>query len=321
MPKIKKYSEYKRYKKVKAKYKELLERANCSSCNHTISLSETRKKLTFTPPKVDKLSNGERDLLTFIAKCGEIELKQTQENSFIIIDEIFYFFECNLLYCQYLLSQFVDQARKEGKKIYPIILTHLDPHIMKNTYFPFKTKACKIHYLTSARTNHTQFENIIANRDYEKIREAISKNFLHYHPEPCNLATEFQEVQLAQKLSSSHLFHDHARQELIKYKNNETYDPIAICVAIRIEIEKFIAHELESLQESFSLSDTHKTIEKIKKAEEFGISIPESAKILGLIYNDALHGTDKQDSIHMKMSHVAIKQLILRLVEDLKIDE
>ena len=70
--------------------------------------------------------------------------KLTKPSNILIIDEVFdYLDDANLVAVQYYITKFIDEMKQEGKKIYPLILTHLDPSYFRT----FAFKDLKIYYL------------------------------------------------------------------------------------------------------------------------------------------------------------------------------
>lgn len=89
--------------------------------------------IDFANPRV--ISNGERDILSFIGSLVKFEINFTKDIGILIIDEVFDYLDGNnLIAVQYYLSEFIKQCKNSGKILFPIILTHLDPSIF-NTYF------------------------------------------------------------------------------------------------------------------------------------------------------------------------------------------
>lgn len=81
-------------------------------------------------PKANQISNGERDTLCLASELIRARFNSKKDNSLIIIDEVFdYLDDSNLIACQYHLTKLTSLWKSDGKRLIPIILTHLDPVI------------------------------------------------------------------------------------------------------------------------------------------------------------------------------------------------
>ena len=133
-------------------------------------------------PKANEISNGERDVLCFIAKLFEAKSKLKKEHSILIIDEIFdYLDDANLIAVQYFLTKLIMLYKSEGKELYPIILTHLDPMYF-NTY-SFSTKNVVYLYDGIGTTNKYKINELLKDRDnckkfYREQYDNISSHYL-----------------------------------------------------------------------------------------------------------------------------------------------
>ena len=108
---------------------------------------------------------------------------------------------------------------------------------------------------------------------------------------------------------------DFLGEEFKKYIANEPYDPLAICAYTRNKIEENTYNLLHTEQEIFL--DTNTTGEKLKKALETGVEIPESYFLLRIIYDEAMHSSTSKNNlsaIEAKLSNPIIKQMIIDAV-------
>lgn len=126
---INKIHKYYSYLLIKEELDGLLKNINTTWQN--IKTKSVKNSLILELPSATEMSNGERDILCFIAKLYEIRSKLIKPKSILIIDEIFdYLDDGNLITAQYYINKIIEEFKNEGKKIYPIILTHLDPPIL-----------------------------------------------------------------------------------------------------------------------------------------------------------------------------------------------
>ncbi|MFY4776313.1 hypothetical protein [Metabacillus sp. RGM 3146] len=141
---IKKAKDYYKYIEFRNDIDSKLQTFNTTG--RTIKTKVTGNKLVIEFLAANKMSNGERDVLCFISNLSKFKVNFTKNIGILIIDEIFDYLDgSNMLIVQYYLSQMIEESRKNGKVLFPIILTHLDPILFNNYYF----NKLKIHYLKS----------------------------------------------------------------------------------------------------------------------------------------------------------------------------
>lgn len=269
---------------------EILGFFNCTWKN--IRASQQSGKLVVTFPKANQISNGERDVLCFIAKLFEAKSKLKKDRSILIIDEIFdYLDDANLIAAQYFLTKLIASFKEEGKELYLIILTHLDPMFF-NTY-SFSVK--NVEYLVegTATTNKYKINELLKDRDsckrlHKEIYDCISTHYFHYSPISADKSEYMREHRVEEPLFTSESFYAAALDELQKYKNHDDYDVALTCCGLRIYIEKVTYEKLNSKQQIEFLS-IHKTIEKLSYAKDQGINVPEVYFLLSIIYNEGMH--------------------------------
>ncbi len=274
---------------------------------------EKDQKLIIEVPKATYISNGQRDIMCFIALLKKAEMKLNKYNNILIIDEVFdYLDDGNLIAVQFYVSQLIEKFKKEGKKIYPIILTHLNPYYFKNFVFTNQ----KIYFLTKGKANVTlALKNLLLKREEESIRDNVARFFLHYNPNDVNIRQDFEALGLKPTWGSSLVFNQFIEEEYEKYINNESveFDPFAVCCAVRKKIEKKIYDQLNE-GSKIEFIEKHKTPSKLKFAEDKGVIIPEKYYLLGIIYNDGLHWKDINEfSLGNKLQNLVIKQMIKEL--------
>src|SRR5699024_6563899 len=117
-------------------------------------------------------------------------------------------------------------------------------------------------------------EKIILNREDALIQNEISRAYLHFHPAGASLTTEFAALNLDAALATSAGFSAHVMNHLQSYKANVAYDPLAVCCAVRLEIERKTYAQLQVPDQQQFLA-TWKTVEKLRYAEAKGVQVPE----------------------------------------------
>lgn len=266
-------------------------------------------KLIVEIPKTAYISNGQRDVMCFIALLKKAELKLTKPKGILIIDEIFdYLDDANLIAVQYYVTQFIQKFQTEGRKIYPIIFTHLNPFFFKNFVFSKQ----KVHFLNSkAAKINEHFKKILVNRENHLIKDNVSKYHLHYEPSSINIRLDFEGLNLRPTWGNSQVFDDFINDEFTKYNNKEQiYDPFAVCCAVRKKVEKKIYDKLLTQEFKVEFLNTHTTPNKLHYAETKGVVVPEIYYLLGIIYNDGMHWKDNEASIANKLENYTIRKMI-----------
>ena len=306
---FKKVYEYYSYEVKKEKIEGILSTFNSTWKN--IKAKEERNQLVVKFPLAKDISNGQRDVLSFISMLFKAREKLTKHSNILIIDEVFdYLDDANLVAVQYYITKFIDEMKKEGKNIYPLILTHLDP----SNFETFAFKDLKIYYLNKQQARKaTNFEKLLRARKEDSIEEEISKYLLHYHTEGINKRDDFKSLGLKETWGEENNFKDYINEEVRKYLDNEDYDPFAVCCAVRVKIEENVYKRLNKEEDKVLFLGTHKTREKLDFAESKGVSSPEIYYLLGIIYNDGMHWKNNYDNVTpivTKLTNLTIKQMI-----------
>jgi hypothetical protein len=274
-----------------------------------IGPKEAQDGLVIEFPKANQISNGERDIICFVAQLKKAKLKFKKNKCLLIIDEIFdYLDDANLVACQYYLTEMIRDMKAEGRQIFPLIMTHLNPGVFRN--FTFSDQ--KVCYLNKSSATDRSVEKIIIKRVDPSIEEPISKQFLHYHPEDKDLSAEFQALGLPAALAESSLFAKHCKKHLELYLEGKTYDPLAVCCGVRRRIEER-AYGMLSVQDRLQFLVTHKTTSKLEFVQSKAIDVLEVYFLLGVVYNDALHLRENQDNysaLGSKLENLTIKHMI-----------
>lgn len=312
-PQFKRACKYSNYLLEREQYTSILTAFNSSW--RDISPKEQRGQLLVEFPHAHHISNGQRDVLSFIALLHRARRKLRKHNSILIIDEVFdYLDDANLVAAQYYITEFIKVYQSEGKKLYPLILTHLNPYYFKNFAFS-KQKT----YFLDKRTivPNPSLVALLQKRTNPLIEEDVSKYLLHYHPSQINRRNDFRDLGLKQTWGESDHFDRFVELEIDKFRNDlGNYDPFAICCAVRKRVEKLIHDSLITAEHKAEFLITHKTRSKLEFAEGVGASVPEYYYLLGIIYNDGMHWRENQDNVSpiaAKLENFTIVNLIKKL--------
>lgn len=279
-----------------------------------IQPKETADGLVIAFPKANQISNGERDIICFVAQLKKAKLQLKKNKSIIlVIDEIFdYLDDANLVACQYYLTQMIAELKSEGRQIFPLIMTHLNPGFFRN--FTFSDQ--KICYLNKSAIADKTVESIISKRDDSTISDAISKYFLHFHTDDIDLCNEFLALGLPAGVAKASQFSVHCASHIQRYIEGKNFDPLAVCSGVRRQVEQSSFDLLaEESQEEFL--STNKTVNKLQFAQSVGVTVPEVYFLLAVIYNDAMHVRPNQDNfsgLGAKLANLTIKHMISTLI-------
>ena len=255
------------------------------------------------------ISNGQRDIMCFIALLKQAEMKLSKQKSLLIIDEIFdYLDDANLITVQYYVTKLIKKFKNNGKMLFPIILTHLNPYYFKNYTFSKQ----KIFFLEKKEAEiNPHFRKILVKRDDQLIKDNLSRHHLHFDPTPINIRPDFKTLNLKPTWGNSLIFEKYINDEFIKYSNNESiYDPFAVCCAVRKKIEESVYNQLENEDFKLEFLDAKTTPNKLDYADSKGVIIPEIHYLLGIIYNDGLHWKDNESTIAGKLENLTIRKMI-----------
>lgn len=306
---------YKEYEDEKSSLKSLFSSINSSWKD--ITPKQTKNQLIIEFPKTNLISNGQRDIMCFIALLNKAERKLKKQSCILIVDEIFdYLDDANLVAAQYYISQIIKRFQRENKRFYPLILTHLNPAFFKTFVFSKQ----KIYYLDKKTSKaDSNLENLLKNREAPSIKDDVSKFLLHFNPNHINKRAEFRALRLKETWGEANNFDQYIDAEAKKYSTDQPdFDPLAICIALRKKIEKKIYDRLRDPLEKNAFLNINMTREKLEYAESKGIPIPETYFLLGIIYNEALHWKPNHDNISpiiSKLENFTIKQIVSRIIK------
>lgn len=266
-----------------------------------------------------RISNGERDILQLIAKLLEAKSKLTKIDNILVIDEVFdYLDDANLIAAQHYINLFISELKNEGKNIYPIILTHINPTF----YRTFAFRDMKVYYLNALPNPHASdnMMKLVRRRDeLERINkddsDLISKYMFHFH-------TDYtQNMTIVIKMTEPNwgdipTFKTYCLNQVDKYLQGESYDSLGVCVALREMIEKYCYCYLQTdEQRAMFFDEKYCTENKIDYCESLGVVIPETFSIMGLVYNDSLHFNNKnqidlRQTLYSRLENSTIRSIV-----------
>ncbi|MXV50106.1 hypothetical protein GS399_03920 [Pedobacter sp. HMF7647] len=297
------------YQLDKQRFEHTLSTFNCTWKG--IRASQTGGQLVVKFPKAIHISNGQRDILTFVSMLFRARQHLKKDANILVIDEVFdYLDDANLTAAQYYITRFIKDFKDEGKRLYPLILTHLNPNYFKN--FAFSDQ--KVYYLEKSNIQVNQsVVRLLRNREHITIKDAVSKHLLHFEPTHINKRAEFIALGLRELWGESDNFYQFLNSEVDSYLNGRAFCPFAVCGGVRVKIEEIAYNKLQNQAAQTEFLTTKKTRSKLEKAEEMGVVSPESHYLLGIIYNEGMHwkdGFDNVSPIASKLENLTIKKLI-----------
>lgn len=313
--KFKECMSYHAYKERKKSYESLF--ASLNKTWQSIKPKEEEGKLLIKIPFVSRLSNGERDIIVFLAMLEKARLDLKKNNNILIIDEVFdYLDDANLIAAQYYISDFVKKMKNNGKNIFPIILTHLNPDFYK-TYAFRKLKVYYLNELPLPQESKMMIDLLKKRDDIEKNGgdDVISRYMLHFHNDYSKDVSNVLNPE--QKEANWNDISNFKKDCFIQFDNYikvKKFCPLSICVVLREWIESYCYNKLSDENEKAVFLLEHGTQNKLKFAEANDVNYPEIFDLLGLIYNDSLHAPDKknlQQILYSRLQNNTIRTMIL----------
>lgn len=271
-------------------------------------------------PKAHEISNGQRDILTFMALLLKSRRNFRKKDCILVIDEIFdYMDDANLITFQYYISTFIDEMKRQKRRIFPILLTHLDPLFFN--HFCFNDTKIKVNYLKQINIKANQnILKLIYKRADPSIQKMVDAYYFHYHPtiSAIDLTNEFKALKLNVDWAMPDKFFQKIHREVRRYLfENSTLDPLAICFGVRTQIEKLVYDKItDPTNKRIFIEEVNGTKKKLAFAQSIGVQIPETYFLLGIIYNTSLHLSDGQDismPLGLKLENKTIKQMIEKI--------
>jgi len=311
---------YQFYLEEKEHYTRTIESFNPVRDRFDIKPKKEKNSLVIKWPKAHEISNGQRDILTFIALLLKSRRDFKKRDCILVIDEIFdYMDDGNLITFQYFISTFIDEMKRDKRRIFPILLTHLDPLFFN--HFCFNDTKIHVNYIKDIKVKSNQnILNIIYKREDETIKDIVDAHYFHYHPSPdtIDIREEFRALGLIKDWGDPQMFFKKIFREVRRYLlEDEDFDTLAICFGVRVQIEKLVYDQIPDDENKRKfIEETNGTKNKLLFAQGLGVQIPETYFLLGIIYNTSLHlsqGQDISKPLGLKLENGTIKQMINNL--------
>ncbi len=305
---------YAKYLDEKTIYTELIQTVN--STRFDLKPEEDNGKLIIKWPKATEISNGQRDVLTLISLFLSAQNNFQKQNCILIIDEVFdYLDDANLVTFQYYITKMIETMKDNGKKLFPLLMTHLDPIHFK--HFCFNKHKLKICYLQDvAASTDSNLLKLIQNRENPTIKQQVSEYFLHYHSNAQDLSSHFSSLGI-QGIDDTEKFKQKINVQKSKYQSEDNnYCPLYICIALRKHIEEILYNKIQLDEQKRKFLDEHGTKNKLEYCETIGVDIPEVFYLLGIIYNDNLHIRGDANNIIKPLAIKLENKTIRKLIND-----
>lgn len=311
---------YRYYLDDKKNYTDTISAFNPVKNRFDIKPKAEKNSLVVKWPKAHEISNGQRDILTFIVLLLKTRRDFKKRDCILVIDEIFdYMDDANLITFQYYISTFIEEMKSQKRRIFPILLTHLDPLFFN--HFCFNDNKIKVHYIKDIKVKSNQnILRLIYNRENPSIQVIVDAHYFHYHPSShtIDLRKEFKLLGLIEDWGTTQMFFKKVSREVRRYLLEEdTFDPLAICFGVRVQIEKLVYDRIPDKENRRKfIEDYNGTKNKLLFAQSIGVQIPETYFLLGIIYNSSLHllqGQDISKPLGLKLDNGTIKQMINNL--------
>ena len=318
------YFAWKRYKTNKESLKENISKISNNYWKSS-SLNEENGKLLVKLPEPSHISNGQRDILILLSMFYRARINIEKSHGIIIIDEIFdYLDDANLITAQYYISQLINEFKRQGRSLYIMILTHLNPTFFNNYVFSNQNTIYLDHGLNFDSTQAMKkIISLRSDRNHpDELKDLISKHLVHYHNNnEIDFSDQLQGISGIRSSWGKPLkFQQFLNDEFNKYRSDCPYDPLAICAITRRAIEELAYSQISESSDCDDFFDTHKTSPKLNFASQRGAIIPEVHFLLKIIYDDGMHWRENRDNtipIVSKLSNPIIKGMIIEVMDDL----
>ena len=315
---IKKALEYVSFKNLQERLDVNLEKFNTTG--QELKATIKRNKLRIEFGSANRMSNGERDVLSFVANLIAFSTKVKNKPSILVIDEVFDYLDgANLLAVQFYLSRLIKYLKDEGRTVIPIIMTHLDPDVFSTYCF----KKMAIHYLTnSSKINMDddlvklfQLRTVLKESNDDNVYD-LEKYLLHYYPDNWELSNSLKQLLPNEFYPDSKSFRDYLYNSVEKYLHDDDYNALAIILGLRIKVEeRTLALIPDDKKEEYLKAKGANN--KLAYAESCACEIPELYYLLQSLYNESIHLSNKEkenrnriESAYLKLSSNIIKEMI-----------
>lgn len=315
---IKKALEYVSFKNLQERLDVNLEKFNTTG--QELKATIKRNKLRIEFGSANRMSNGERDVLSFVANLIAFSTKVKNKPSILVIDEVFDYLDgANLLAVQFYLSRLIKYLKDEGRTVIPIIMTHLDPAVFSTYCF----KKMAIHYLTnSSKINMDdelvklfQLRTVLKESNDNNVYD-LEKYLLHYYPDNWELSNSLKQLLPNEFYPDSKSFRDYLYNSVEKYLHDDDYNALAIILGLRIKVEERILALIpdDKKEEYLEVKGANK---KLAYAEFCGCEVPELYYLLQSLYNESIHlssrekeNRNKIENAYLKLSSNIVKEMI-----------
>jgi hypothetical protein len=316
---LKNYLEWLRYSEIKQSLKDGLNDLNTSW--KIPSLKETKGNLVVEMPDPTHISNGQRDVLLLLSLLHIARYNLVKPRAILVVDEVFdYLDDANLTVAQYYISQLIEDYKRQGRSIYTIILTHLNPTFFRNYVFSNQNTI----YLENGTVYDSidAMKNLIGARSQDDCDEALKKDIsrylVHFYSGDYDFAESLKAISgIRSSWGKKGKFQGFLRDEFGKYSSDQPYDPLAICAVTRRSIEELAFRQISEQPDADVFFNTHMTGPKLDWAVQRGAVVSETHYLLRVIFDDGLHWNRKRDNtipIVAKLANPIIKKMIIEVV-------
>lgn len=301
------------------------------STGRNICTEEKDGTLMVVFPHADEISNGQRDVLTFVTELMVFKAQiHPGKKYLLIIDEVFdYLDDANTMAAQYYLSKILSEY---SGNIYIMLLTHLNPFTFRN--YIFGPKVINEIYLEETMPVATedmmrfisfrQWLNPQKKPENKPTYDNLSCDIFHYNPNASDRSAEIEAYHqngVKTTWGNPLVFRQVVMDELNKYLSGQAmYDPYAVALALRYRVEKVMYDSLPSQKLKDEFVDTHKTNKKLEFCEENNIQVQEVYYMVNAIHNDSDHlrqneltGKFEEKAMVYKLQNKVIRNVIERL--------
>lgn len=265
-----------------------------------IHSEEKEGKLIVHFPQADEISNGQRDILTFVSEMLKFKaVVNDGKNHLLLIDEVFdYLDDANVIAAQCFLSGLL----KDGNQnLYLCVLTHLNPYSFKNYIFS-DDKVNHVYLFKSIPAASPQMKAFIAFRQgldrTDAVQDALyvklSHDLFHYNPVVVDYSSEIAAISSIPNLrptwGRTAVLHGVLISEVNNYLSGaNAYDPYAVALAVRLRIEKIMYDKLPTQVLKDGMVNTKETKGKMQYCALAGYEMPDVFNIANAIHNDSDH--------------------------------
>lgn len=316
---------YSKYRKLRDEIDSSIESLNTTY--RDIKTTIEKGELVIKFPDASRMSNGQRDVMTFTAELLKFRFSSESDRpKLLIIDDVFdYLDDANIMVAQYYLSELILRMKS---KVYVVILTHLDPNSFRN--YIFNKKRVNVVYWgyreifdASGMKALIDFRNRCKENNKD-LYAKISNYMLHYYPEAQDIREDLKQSgeEQVRKVNISWgdttIYKNYLIDEINKYfSGKDGYDHIAVAIALRLRTEKLAYDCLNDEEKKERFLTAHATKDKLALCEQEGIDIPSAYYVALSIHNELCHlnfsnndDESKEKQIAHKLQNIAVTQIL-----------